>query len=310
MRITTPKIPKLIPKLTLIVLVVAGALLVESGVWQEPSFAVTGLDHSKVAYTVGTGLKPVSTVVLQREDQESGRGALITDGPDVPAQPQKARAPEPSTMFLLLSGIAGAFLRFVRMSFTKCKRAVDYFLAIAGLTIAAPVLLLMAIMVKLTSKGPVIYRQARVGLNGKIFKIYKLRTMRADAERNTGAVWAKADDDRVTAIGAILRKTHIDEIPQLFNVVKGQMSIVGPRPERPEMVRDLKLTIKDYEKRLRVLPGITGLAQVLHKYDENINDVRKKIKYDLFYIKRMCWLVEMRVFALTFVVALTGKGAR
>jgi lipopolysaccharide/colanic/teichoic acid biosynthesis glycosyltransferase len=120
-------------------------------------------------------------------------------------------------------------------------------------------------------------------------------------------VWAKQNDPRVTPIGGLLRKTHLDELPQLFNVLKGEMSIVGPRPERPEMVQTLKQTIVDYEKRLAVLPGITGLAQVMHRYDETIMDVRKKVKYDLLYIKKMCWLAEMRIAALTCVVMLTGK---
>ena len=131
-----------------------------------------------------------------------------------------------------------------------------------------------------------------------------------DAEKNTGAVWAQENDPRITPVGRILRKTHIDEIPQLLNVITGEMSIVGPRPERPEIVKDLKALIHDYENRLSVKPGITGLAQVKHKYDETIEDVKKKIKYDLLYIRKMCWLVEMRIIAQTFIVALTGKGAR
>ncbi|MCM8782509.1 MAG: sugar transferase [Candidatus Omnitrophica bacterium] len=227
-----------------------------------------------------------------------------------PVQPQRSHAPEPSTLFLLLSGIGAMIVRFAQKSFEKFKRILDCFLAVLGLTITSPILALAGILIKLNSKGPVIYQQERVGKQGEIFKIYKLRTMRLDAEKDIGAVWAKENDPRITSVGRILRKTHIDEIPQLFNVLKGEMSIVGPRPERPEIVRDLKKLIADYEKRLVVRPGITGLAQVYHKYDESIADVRKKIKYDLLYIKRMCWLVEVKILAQTFVVALTGKGAR
>lgn len=230
------------------------------------------------------------------------------NGFDAPSQ--KAYAPEPSTMFLILSGLGGMFVQFARRSFCRCKRYLDLILSVMGLTLSLPLLTLTAIMIKMTSKGPVLYKQNRVGKSGVIFKIYKLRTMRVDAEKNTGAVWARANDPRITSIGRILRKCHVDEIPQLINVIKGEMSIVGPRPERPEMVRDLKALIHDYEKRLQVKPGITGLAQVKHKYDETIDDVRKKIKYDLLYINKMCWLVELRILALTFVVALTGKGAR
>jgi len=226
------------------------------------------------------------------------------------AIPQKSHAPEPGTLILLLSGIGGLIVRFAQKSFKKFKRALDYFLAILGLAIVSPVVILAALMIKLNSPGPIIYRQNRVGKKGKVFKIYKLRTMRIDAEKYTGAVWARKNDSRVTSVGRFLRKTHVDEIPQLINVIKGEMSIVGPRPERPEMVRDLKKVICDYERRLDVKPGITGLAQVLHKYDETIDDVRKKVKYDLLYINKMCLWIEMRILAQTFVVALTGKEAR
>jgi lipopolysaccharide/colanic/teichoic acid biosynthesis glycosyltransferase len=177
------------------------------------------------------------------------------------------------------------------------------------MVIASPILLFSTILIKLDSPGPVIYRQKRVGKNGKVFKIFKLRSMRQDAEKGSGAVWAKKNDPRVTVVGKILRKSRIDEIPQLINVLQGDMSIVGPRPERPEMVRDLKNMICDYEKRLIVKPGITGLAQVVHKYDESINDVKKKVKYDLLYIRKKGLWTDLGIMAQTFGVVLTGKGA-
>lgn len=224
--------------------------------------------------------------------------------------PQQAgSAPEPSTLILFLGGVAGFAVRFVRKSFERFKRYMDLALASFGLLITLPMLTIAAVMIKLTSKGPAIYKQSRIGKNGKVFWIYKLRTMRFDAEKGTGAVWAKRNDPRVTAIGKVLRKTRIDEIPQLFNVIKGEMSIVGPRPERPEMVMSFKTLILDYEKRLKVKPGITGMAQVWHKYDETIDDVKKKIKYDLLYIRKMCLLTDLRIMAQTFVVVLTGRGA-
>ena len=224
--------------------------------------------------------------------------------------PQKSRAPEPSTLLLVLSGVCGVVVRFARRSFERLKRAMDILMAMAGLVVCSPLLLISGILIKATSKGPIIYKQKRVGRLGQTFEIYKLRTMRVDAEKETGAVWAKRDDPRLTSAGKILRNLHVDEIPQLLNVLKGQMSIVGPRPERPEIVTDLKKIILDYEKRLCVKPGITGLAQVWHKYDETIEDVKKKIKYDLLYIRKMCLWVDLRIMARTFTVVLAGKGAR
>jgi lipopolysaccharide/colanic/teichoic acid biosynthesis glycosyltransferase len=211
---------------------------------------------------------------------------------------------------LLFSGVIGMIVHAARRSFRAAKRTLDYLIAITAILLTGPLMALLAILVKLTSQGPAIYRQERVGKNGKTFYILKFRSMGVDAEKGTGAVWAKKNDPRVTPLGAFMRKTHLDELPQLFNVLRGEMSIVGPRPERPEMVKTLKETISDYEKRLQVLPGITGLAQVMHRYDETIADVKAKVKYDLLYIKKMCWMAEMRIMALTCVVMLTGKSIR
>lgn len=208
---------------------------------------------------------------------------------------QKSHAPEPSTSFLILGGISGMIVRFAQVSFRKFKRALDLFLATVGLFIASPVLLFSALLIKLTSRGPVIYKQNRVGENGGIFEIYKLRTMGVDAEKGTGAVWAIENDPRITALGKILRKTRIDEIPQFINVLKGEMSIVGPRPERPEMVRDFKKLITDYEKRLTMKLGITGIAQIYHKYDESLVDVKNKLRYDLLYSRKMSAATDLAI---------------
>lgn len=221
-----------------------------------------------------------------------------------------AHAPEPASIVLVASGLLGMIVRFVRKRFQDFKRGMDIALSLIGLILASPILIGAAIAIKLTSQGPVFFRQKRLGKAGMIFDIYKLRTMKVDAEKGTGAVWAKENDPRVTSVGRVLRKMHIDEIPQLVNVLKGEMSIVGPRPERPEIAKDLKKSISDYEKRLNVKPGITGLAQVWHKYDETIEDVKKKIKYDLLYIREMCLMVDLRILARTVLVVLTGKGAR
>ncbi|MFZ5800478.1 MAG: sugar transferase [Candidatus Omnitrophota bacterium] len=245
------------------------------------------------------------------KDNSQPIDAVYTPTPDFhPTTPQKSHAPEPATLFMILSGLGAMLVRFARRSFERFKRWTDIGLSLAGILITSPLLVFAAMWIKLSSPGPIIYRQIRVGKGGKRFKIYKLRTMRIDAEKYTGAVWAKANDPRITPVGRILRKTHIDEIPQLLNVLKGEMSIVGPRPERPEMVRDFKNLIVDYEKRLLVKPGITGLAQVWHKYDETLEDVKQKVKYDLLYIRRMCLLTDLRILANTFIVVLTGRGAR
>lgn len=286
-------------KRSLIVLLFLGVFLLFEPIFKDSlSFAITHLDTEQTLSSAQS-----------EKDVDYTTNLLQPAAPESKVA-EKSRAPEFSSLFLLLSGIVGVFVRFVRKSFDRLKRVIDIILALSGLAIASPILLAVGIFIKLTSKGSVIYRQERVGRYGEIFKIYKLRTMHIDAEKNTGAVWARKDDPRITPVGLILRKTHIDEIPQLLNVLKGEMSIVGPRPERPELVRDLKVLIQNYEKRLMVKPGITGLAQVWHKYDETIEDVKKKIKYDILYIKKMCLLVDLRILANTVVVVLTGRGAR
>lgn len=160
-------------------------------------------------------------------------------------------------------------------------------LAFIGVVLAAPIMLIVAVLVKVTSKGPILYRQTRVGMNGNLFTVLKFRTMRVDAEADTGAVWAKKNDPRVTPIGRYLRKSRLDELPQLFNVLRGEMSIVGPRPERPEFVRTLSEQIPFYRQRHAVRPGITGWAQVNYKYGETLEDTIIKLEYDLYYIKNL-----------------------
>ena len=219
-------------------------------------------------------------------------------------------APEPSSVVLLSTGIVGWVIRFARKRFHEFKRIFDFVASAIGLVVASPVMGLTALFIKTVSPGPALFTQERVGLNGRVFTIYKMRTMRLDAEKYSGPTWAKEDDPRLIKLGALIRKMHLDELPQLYNVLIGDMSIVGPRPERPYFVEKLTREIADYQKRLRVKPGITGLAQVWHKYDETISDVRKKIKYDLLYIRRMCVMVDMRILVRTVLVALTGHGAR
>lgn len=234
-----------------------------------------------------------------------GRLSYAETMPDKPFS-----VPEPGSMLLLSTGFFGWVIQFARKRFQEFKRFFDIYVSSFGIVLAAPVIAFTALIIKLVSPGPVFFKQQRVGLNGRVFNIYKMRTMRIDAEKYSGPVWAQEDDPRLIKFGRTIRKMHLDELPQLVNVLRGEMSIVGPRPERPIFVEQLSEEISDYPKRLQVKPGITGLAQVVHKYDETIKDVKKKVKYDLLYIREMCLMVDIRILLRTIVVAAQGKGAR
>jgi lipopolysaccharide/colanic/teichoic acid biosynthesis glycosyltransferase len=179
------------------------------------------------------------------------------------------------------------------------KVVFDLVLAVVLLVIAAPVIALMGLLVKLTSKGPAFYSQLRVGRNGRVFWIYKLRTMTHNCESQSGAKWATACDSRVTLLGRFLRKTHLDELPQLWNVLWGDMSLVGPRPERPEFFPGLEEQIPNYRDRLVVRPGLTGLAQVQLPADTDIESVRRKLVYDRYYIEHMGLWLDIRLIMST-----------
>lgn len=223
---------------------------------------------------------------------------------------ERSRAPEPSTLALFGSGILSMIISFVRRAYLATKRAFDIGASILGMIVLSPLFLMTALLIKLTSRGPILYKQVRVGKDGQLFEMYKFRTMKVDAEKETGPVWASENDNRLIPVGKFLRKAHIDEIPQFINILKGDMSLIGPRPERPLFVEKFKQEIPDYEKRLEVKPGLTGLAQVWHKYDETIDDVRKKVKYDLLYIKKICLWTDLRIMFRTVRVVFTGEGAR
>ena len=190
------------------------------------------------------------------------------------------------------------------------KRFFDIMCSLIGLTIASPLMLIAGILIKVNSSGPVFFRQVRVGEREKDFVLYKFRTMRQDAEQGTGAVWAKENDTRVTGVGNILRKTRFDEIPQLFNVLKGDMSLIGPRPERPEFVDKLKEIIPYYSERHFVKPGITGWAQVKYQYGASVEDAVEKLRYDLYYIKNLSFFLDMLIVLETVKVVLFGRGSR
>jgi len=187
------------------------------------------------------------------------------------------------------------------------KRIIDVTVSALVLVVGLPLWLIVALLIKLESSGPTLYKQERVGKGGQIFKIIKFRSMRHDAERE-GPQWAGKKDPRMTRVGKWLRKLHIDEIPQMINVLYGHMSLVGPRPERPMFVEKLSKEIPMYPRRLKVRPGITGWAQVKQRYDETVEDVRKKVEYDLFYIENMSLRMDYKIILRTLYHLLLGKG--
>ena len=190
------------------------------------------------------------------------------------------------------------------------KRSASIVVSIFGLLLSLPLLPFIILAIKLTSPGAALYRQKRVGREGVVFYCYKFRTMRADAEADTGATWALDDDPRITRVGKFLRMARLDEIPQLWNVLKGDMSLVGPRPERPEFTEYLSREIPYYQLRQTVRPGITGWAQIRYKYASSLEDAREKLRYDLFYIKNMSVGLDLLVFFQTVKVILFSQGAK
>jgi len=187
------------------------------------------------------------------------------------------------------------------------KRIMDVSISVMTLLILSPLLLLVALIIKLSDKGPVLYKQVRVGKKGKEFVMYKFRSMKENAEEY-GPEWAGEDDPRITRIGRIVRKIYLDEVPQMINVLKNEMSLIGPRPERPFFVEQLKQEIPYYYKRLTVKPGITGWAQIKHKYDTSVDDVKTKLQYDFYYIENMSLKLDFKIMINTFIVVLLMKG--
>lgn len=190
------------------------------------------------------------------------------------------------------------------------KRLTDLLIACSLIAFTLPLMLIVALAIKWDSPGPVFYRQERVGLNGRRFALLKLRSMRQDAEADDRPVWAAALDDRITRVGGFMRGSRIDELPQLFNVLRGDMSLVGPRPERPYFVDQLGKIILAYDDRHTVLPGITGWAQVNYPYGASVEDAQQKLAYDLYYIANRSILLDLRILRATVGVVIFRKGAR
>jgi exopolysaccharide biosynthesis polyprenyl glycosylphosphotransferase len=202
--------------------------------------------------------------------------------------------------------LMNAAMNSSRIHIRQIKRILDFTVAVTGIALLSPIWLASMVLIKLTSKGPVLYRQVRTGLDGIAYTLLKFRTMRTDAEAQSGPVWALARDTRITRVGLFLRKWRIDEIPQLVNVLRGEMSLVGPRPERPEFIETLEAAIPFYKERLLVPPGITGWAQVCYPYTSTIEGVRNKLQYDLFYIKNMSFFLDVIILLRTFKTIVVG----
>ncbi|MGB9610419.1 MAG: sugar transferase [Bryobacteraceae bacterium] len=206
---------------------------------------------------------------------------------------------------LIFSGTLGPNPRKLAL-----QRAYSFLIALVGVLLTLPLMVLIALAVRLSSPGPVIYRQRRVGQGGRVFELLKFRSMYQDAEARSGAVWATENDPRVTPVGRLLRKLRLDELPQFFNVLKGEMSIVGPRPERPEFVQVLREQIPFYDQRHTLPPGITGWAQINHKYGDTLQDTITKLEYDLYYLKHVGLSLDMYIVFNTLKVMLLSRGAQ
>ena len=229
-----------------------------------------------------------------------GDVALAGGGPGSPALALDSRAATGQDEFTAEDAVEPSL---GWRAYQEIKFGVEWLAAVVLLVVASPLLLTLAFLVKFTSSGPAFYAQTRLGRGGRRYRIYKLRTMVHNAEAKTGPVWAAlSGDSRITPLGKLLRKTHLDELPQLINVLKGDMNIVGPRPERPPIVVNLVSSIPQYPIRQRTRPGITGLAQISHSYDQSLDDVRAKVRYDIEYLRRRSVVEDLRIMCMTPMV--------
>ena len=234
------------------------------------------------------------------------RGVLIQDATEV-YEAITGKVPlESIRLGWLLFSPSFSDFRFVLIY----NRLASVLVSVIGLLLSLPLIPFIALAIKLSSRGPILYRQKRVGREGTVFNCYKFRTMRADAEADTGATWAADDDPRITRVGSFLRTSRLDEIPQLWNVLVGEMSVVGPRPERPEFVEWLSREIPHYNVRHIIRPGITGWAQVRYRYGSSIEDAKEKLRYDLFYVKNISPGFDLLILFYTIKIILLGRGAK
>ena len=275
--------------------------------WQEirgglsSDCEIRGINRILVTMEERRGKLPVDLLLSLKN-----RGVLVQDGNEV-YEAITGKVPIESIRLGELLFSPGFFASRL---FLLYKRFASIVISVIGLLISLPLLPFVVLAVKLTSPGPVLYQQKRVGRDGAIFYCFKFRTMRADAEADIGPSWAKDDDPRITRVGHFLRLSRLDEIPQLWNVLRGDMSLVGPRPERPEFVRALNQEIPYYYLRHSIRPGITGWAQICFRYGSSVEDAKEKLRYDLFYIKNMSAGLDLLIFVRTIKTILLGRGAR
>ncbi|MGA2096865.1 MAG: TIGR03013 family XrtA/PEP-CTERM system glycosyltransferase [Candidatus Acidiferrum sp.] len=263
--------------------------------------SVRGIDRIVVAMEERRGKLPVDLLLSLKN-----RGVQVQDGNDV-YESITGKVPIESIRLSWLLFSPGSHASKL---FLIYKRFASVMISIVGLLLSLPLIPFVILAIKLSSRGRVLYWQNRVGRHDRVFRCYKFRTMRSDAESNSGPIWAEDNDPRVTPVGRFLRKMRIDEIPQLLNVFKGDMSLVGPRPERPEFVAALNGQIPHYHLRHCVRPGITGWAQILYKYGSSIEDAKEKLRYDLFYIKNSSVGLDLLIVLKTIKIVLLSRGAK
>jgi sugar transferase (PEP-CTERM system associated) len=260
-----------------------------------------GIDRIVVAMEERRGKLPVDILLSLKN-----RGVQVQDGNDV-YESITGKVPIESIRLGWLLFSPGCYASRL---FSIYKRFASVLVSIVGLLLSLPLFPFIVLAIKLSSPGPVLYRQKRVGRDGAAFFCYKFRTMLSDAEADIGPTWARDDDPRITRVGSFLRQARMDEIPQLWNVLKGDMSLVGPRPERPEFVELLSREIPYYHLRHSIRPGITGWAQILYRYGNSVEDAEEKLRYDLYYIKNMSAGLDLLIILSTVKIILLGRGAK
>jgi sugar transferase (PEP-CTERM system associated) len=275
----------------------------ESNSVENLSRTVKSLRANRIIVTMGDrrGKLPVDLLLSLK-----CRGLLVQDGVEV-YEAISGKVPIESSRSGWLLFSPGCHASRLHLAY---KRVASILVSVVGLILCLPLIPFVILAINLTSPGPIFYRQRRVGRDGVVFDCYKFRTMDADAEADTGATWALDDDPRITPVGSFLRMSRLDEIPQLWNVLRGDMSLIGPRPERPEFVGTLVREIPYYNLRHTIRPGITGWAQIRYRYGSSVEDAREKLRYDLFYIKNMSIGLDLLVFLQTIRVILWARGAK